>query len=98
MPSIEKLHRHFRDEPFAVVAIDLREKSSVVRRYVRDNGLTYTNLIDTSGAVAEMYGVSSTPAKYLIDAEGNMVGAAMGYREWDSDEVKALISRLIEQK
>ena len=45
-----------------------------------------------------MYGVSSTPVKFLIDAEGNMIGAAMGYREWNSDEVKSLISGLIEER
>ncbi len=65
---------------------------------MRDNDLTYTNLIDETGNVSALYGVSSTPVKFLIDAEGNMVGAAMGYREWDSDEVKALIETVMEPK
>lgn len=97
MPSLENLNRHFSGKPFAILAVDLREKSSTVRRYVRDHGLTYTNLIDTEGDVGSAYGVSSTPVKFLIDADGNMVGAAMGYREWDSDEIKALISTLLHQ-
>ena len=92
------LHRHFKGRPFEIVAIDLREESSHVKKYVHDNGLTYTNLIDETGNVRAQYGVSSTPVKFLIDTEGNMAGAAIGFREWDSDEVKALIETLMEGK
>ena len=96
MPSLESLNQHFKDKPFALLGIDLREKKSLVERYVRDNGITYTNLIDKTGEVSALLGVNSTPVKFLIDAEGNMAGAAIGYREWNSDEVKELIETLID--
>lgn len=89
------LHRHFKDRPFEIVAIDLRESRSIVENHVRNNGLTYTNLIDETGKVSEQYGVSSTPVKFLIDTKGNMTGAAIGFREWDTDEFKALIETLM---
>ena len=98
MPSLENLNRHFKDKPFVILGIALREKNSIVENSVRDNGLTYTNLIDMTGDTGGQYGVNSTPMKFLIDAEGNMAGAAVGYNEWDSDEVKALISHLIDAK
>ena len=47
--------------------------------------------------MSSSYGVSSTPAKFLIDTEGNMVGAALGYREWDKDEMISLIELLLKQ-
>ena len=78
------------------MAIDLQEKSSTVKDFVRDNGLTYMNLLDEEGKVAALYGVNSTPVKFLIDTEGNMVGAALGFKKWDSDGVKALIEALME--
>lgn len=77
------------------MAIDLQEKSSTVRNFVLDNNLTYTNLLDENGKIAAMYGVTSTPVKFLIDTKGNMVGAAMGFRKWDSDEIKSLIEQMI---
>jgi peroxiredoxin len=95
LPSLENLHLHFKDRPFAIVAIDLQEKSSTVKNFVRDNGLTYMNLLDEKGKTAAMYGVTSTPVKFLIDKEGNMAGAAIGYRNWGSDEIKALIEKLM---
>ncbi len=95
MPSLENLHRYFNGRPFAIVAVDLQEKSSTVKKFVRDNGLTYMNLLDEKGKVATMYGVTSTPVKFLIDTEGNMAGTAIGFRKWDSDEVKSLIEQMM---
>lgn len=33
--------------------------------------------------------------KFLIDTDGNLIGIALGYREWDTKEMKSLISSLI---
>ncbi|HDH06168.1 MAG TPA: TlpA family protein disulfide reductase [Nitrospirae bacterium] len=95
MPSLENLHQRFKGKPFALLAIDLQEKRETVLRYVRKHGLTYTNLLDENGQVSALYGVSSTPVKFLIDTEGYMVGAALGYRDWDKDEIISLIELLL---
>lgn len=97
MPSLESLHQYFQGKPFVLMAIDLQEKRETVLNYVRKNGLSFVNVLDNNGDVAALYGVSSTPVKFLIDTEGNMVGAALGYREWDKNEVKSLIQLLIDQ-
>lgn len=97
MPSLESLHQEFRDEPFALVAVNLKESRDTVLNQVRKAGISYTNLLDRDGKVSALYGVSSTPMKYLIDAKGNAIGAALGYREWDGEEVKSLITALMEE-
>ncbi len=66
-------------------------------KYVRRNGLSYPNLLDTNGEVSALYGVNSTPTKFLIDTEGNIAGMALGYRKWDTEEIKSLIKLLIEK-
>lgn len=98
MPSLENLNQHFKGRSFVIVGIDLREKRSKVKSHVIDNGLTYPNLLDRDGRVSAQYGVNSTPAKFLIGQDGNLIGATKGYRKWDTDEVKALISQLLESK
>ncbi|RJQ22388.1 MAG: TlpA family protein disulfide reductase [Nitrospiraceae bacterium] len=98
MPSLERLHQHFRGEPFVVLGIDTGEEKDKVLSFVRDSGLTFTTLLDEDGEVSARYGVRSTPAKILIDTEGNVVGAALGYKDWDSDEVHELIRLLISKK
>jgi peroxiredoxin len=95
LPSLENLHQEFRDSPFVILAINIKETKDAVIKQVRSNGLNYINLLDTDGRVSALYGVSSTPVKFLIDAKGNMVAAALGFREWDSKEFKDLISTLM---
>lgn len=95
MPSLEKLHQEFKNSAFALVAIDIKEDANTVSKYVKRNGLSYTNLIDEDGSVSAMYGVSSTPMKFIIDRDGFMIGAVLGYREWDTKEMKSLIRSLL---
>ncbi len=97
MPSLEKLHQKFKDRNFVLIGIDINEKRETVLKSIRKNGLSFMNLLDSNGQVASMYGVNSTPAKFLIDTEGNMVGAALGYRDWEQDEFIELIEELMKQ-
>jgi thioredoxin-related protein len=96
LPSLENLHQHFKGKPFAVVAVDIQEEKETVLRFLRSQGVTYVNVLDMNGDTSALYGVSSTPVKFLIGKDGNMVGAGLGYKEWDRDEIKALIQTLID--
>jgi len=98
LPSLENLNRHFKGKDFVIIAIDLQEERDTVMKFVREHGLSYYNLIDETGNVGAEYGVRSTPVKFIIDADGNLVGASLGYKEWDSDQMKTLIQLLISGK
>jgi len=95
LPSLESLHQQFKDSPFVILGIDIKESKDAVLKSVRKDGVSYTNLLDTDGEMSAQYGVSSTPMKFLIDKQGNIVTAAMGYRDWGSDDFKSLIQALI---
>jgi thioredoxin-related protein len=98
LPSLERLHQYFNNEPFALLAIDVQEKKNVVLRYVRSKSLSFHNLLDTEGEVTALYGVRSHPMKFIIDTDGNLIGVAWGYRDWDTDKMKSLIEVLINSK
>lgn len=95
MPSLERLHQHFKDRPFVIIGIDIKEEEDVVLRFVRDYGLSYPILLDTDGRVSMSYGVRSTPTKFLIDRKGRIIGLTLGYREWDTEEMRRLIELLM---
>lgn len=96
MPSLEKLHQNFLGKDFVILGIDIQENRNQVLRQVQKFELTYENLLDEDSEVSDLYGVRSTPAKIIIDTRGNVVGAVLGYREWDDPEVKQLIQKLME--
>ncbi len=79
------------------MGIDIEEDKATVLKHVKKHGLSYENLLDTDGEVSLMFGVRSTPMKMLIDKEGNLAGAALGYRDWDKDEFSQLLEALIKQ-
>ncbi|MBL7048412.1 MAG: TlpA family protein disulfide reductase [Nitrospira sp.] len=97
MPSLEKLSRHFKDAKFELVGIDMGEDQATVGKSVKKHGLSYANLLDETGQVSSMFGIRSTPAKMLIDKQGNVIASALGYKDWDNDEFKELIQKLIDQ-
>jgi len=98
LPSLERLHQSFKGEPFVLLGIDIEEDKDTVLNHARKNNLSFTNLLDEDGKVSAQYGVRSTPTKILIDPEGNLVGMSLGYREWDTDEIKSLIRMIISKK
>jgi thioredoxin-related protein len=97
LPSLENLHQRFKGENLSIIAIDIEESKDTVLKYVLKNGLSYVNLLDSDGQVSAMYGVRSTPMKMLIDKDGNLVAAALGYRDWEQDEFIQLIEILVKK-
>ncbi len=97
MPSLESLHHRFKGENFSIIAIDIEESKDTVLKHVLKNGLSYMNLLDSDGQVSAMFGVRSTPMKMLIGKDGNLIAAAMGYRDWEEDEFIELIEILIKK-
>lgn len=94
MPSMEKLHREFKDRGFTMLAVDLREEHSKVKAFKGKLKLSFPILLDPDGTVGLMYAVRSLPTTYLIDREGYMVGGALGARNWASKEAFELFDHL----
>ncbi len=77
------------------MGIDIKEKRDTVVMNVRSNALSFPNLLDRDGQVSTLYGVTSTPAKFLIDTDGFLVGMALGYRDWNKEEMRSLLMLLM---
>ena len=97
MPSMERLHRRFKDKDFVIVAINLQEPASRVKEFFKENNLTFITLLDSTGEVGARFGISSLPTTFIMDKEGRIIGGALGAREWDTKEAIALFEYLIEK-
>jgi thiol-disulfide isomerase/thioredoxin len=98
MPLMEALHREFKNQGLAVVAVNFREDKEAVRRFFDELGLSFDPMLDVDGEVSEQYGAFSLPLTYLIDRDGRFVGKAVGIRPWDGADAKAFIRELLERK
>ena len=95
MPSMERLYQKLRAKGLEIVAVDLQEPKDTVRRFAKDNGLTFTVLLDANGAVGGAWSAQSIPTTYLIDRTGGILARAIGAREWDSPDMVALFDAIL---
>ena len=95
MPSLEKLHKKFKDDQFTFLAVNVGEIRETVRKFINDNGYSFLNVLDESKQVSTQYRVRSHPMKFLINKNGDLIGIAKGYREWNTDEMIVLIRTLM---
>ena len=96
MPSMQKLHRRFKDKNFVMVAINSQETDAQVKSFFNKYKLSFTALLDSSGEVGTWFGVISLPTTFVLDKEGRIIGSALGPREWDSQASIALFDYLID--
>lgn len=69
----------------------------MVAAWVREHGLTSRILLDPDGAVTRAYGVTGTPTVSLVGRAGQLIGKAVGPRDWTSDIGRALLTALLDQ-
>jgi peroxiredoxin len=96
MPQMELLFQAFRQRPFVMWAVAMLEDREQVAPFIKEQGLHFPALLDTDGEVSALYAVRGLPTTYLIDCTGNIVGEAVGPREWDTKAVRTLLSTLLD--
>jgi peroxiredoxin len=98
MPSMERLYQSFKATEFALLAVSMdRQGEEVAQPYVNNLKLTFPVLLDRTQEVSRQYSVRGLPTTYLIDPDGLLIGVAIGARDWDRAEAKALIASLLRQ-
>ncbi len=95
MPSMEKLYQEFKGQGLEVVAINFMEQEEPVLEFLKENGFTFTVLMDKKGEIAREYGVHGLPVTYLMDRNGRLMARSMGYKDWYKPETRELISTLL---
>jgi len=96
MPSMEKLYDKFKNKDFTILAVNLGENISQVKAFKETYKLNFPILLDADGSLGLIYGAISIPTTYLIDRNGYILGAALGPRDWASDDAFELIKSLLE--
>ena len=94
MPSLESLAKRYQDTPFKILLVDVGESAATVRSFIRKSHYGFTPALDENSVVAQRYGVRSHPVKFLLDRQGNLLAKAIGYRDWDTDAMHALVEAL----
>jgi peroxiredoxin len=98
MPSMQKLYDKFKNRGLEIVAVDLQEDVKSVKAFLEKYSLTFTVLLDKAGKIGAAYGARSIPTTYIIDRESNVIGGAVGGRDWYTPEVIEFFEVFLDQK
>ncbi len=98
MPEMEKLFKHFKEDDFAMVTINLRESSQKVTAFFKKHNLTFSALLDSDGRTGTAFGIRSIPTTFILDKQGGLLGKALGPREWGGSQATTLFEKLIHSK
>ena len=93
LPSLQTLHELGGGKP-VVLAINVRETSSHVRRYLAATGLSLPVVLDPQAELAKRYGVSVYPTTLLIAPDGQIRWRVLGEVDWAGAEVGLWIGEL----
>lgn len=92
------LKKHYKDKPFKVLLISVRERKDTVQRFFTRERIPLQVLLDQDGSISRSYHVSNHPIKFLIDGKGNIIALGLGYRAWYSEEIIRLVDSLIKEE
>jgi peroxiredoxin len=97
LESMEGLYQAYKDHGLEVVAISSDvQGAEVVQSFTTQLHLSFTTLLDPTGQVTRLYGVTSLPTTYLLDRQGRLVTVAVGGHDWAKADARALITSLLD--
>ncbi|MDD5038848.1 MAG: TlpA disulfide reductase family protein [Dehalococcoidales bacterium] len=78
MPYLQQIYEEWSDRGLVMLAIDIREESSVVKEFLTARNLSLPVYIDTDASVAQKYGISAIPTTYFVDKDGKIYEKVIG--------------------
>ena len=98
MPSIDRLAADMADTDVAVIAISTdRFDIARVGAFYEEIGIkTLPLLQDKGGRLAREAAVIGLPVTLILDRQGREIARLQGEAHWDADEVKALLTKIVE--
>lgn len=96
MPSMERLYQAYKDRGLVVVALAQDQASAKEIKVFSDAlKLSFPVWHDRDGLVGRQYSIPGVPTTFLIGRDGRIAYRVLGEYEWDSDEARRAVERLL---
>ena len=95
MPSLNRLRAGLAGQPFAVLAVNLAESESRVRKFLEQVPLEFPVLLDRDSAAARAWRARLLPVSFLLGPDGRIRYWALGEIDWAQEGVRKAILGLM---
>jgi thiol-disulfide isomerase/thioredoxin len=95
MPSLEQLALRYKDRGLQVMAVNYRETTAAVRRFIDATALKLTVLQDGDGKAAKAFDVRIFPSSVAINRLGQVRFVVVGECDWSSPAASRWVDALL---
>jgi peroxiredoxin len=95
MPSIQELKNKLAGRPFVVLAVNLDEPESRIRKFLTQMKLDFPILLDPDRNVAKGWNARILPATFIVGPDGRVRYSLVGEMDWANEHIVARISELL---
>ena len=93
MPSKEALYNNMQGRPFQMLGMLFRDDPENLIPYKKTHKVSLPTLISPDNDSAKKYGITGVPETFIIDKEGIVREKLVGARDWNNEEIIALIEK-----
>jgi thiol-disulfide isomerase/thioredoxin len=95
MPSLERLRASLEGKRFVILAVNLAEPDSRVRKFLDATPVRFPILMDRDAGVAKAWQAKLLPATYVIAPDGAIRYRHLGELDWSKPAVRSQIVELL---
>ena len=95
MPSIERLRASLEGRGFVVLAVNLAEPESRIRKFLEAVPVGFPVLLDHDTKTSRAWQAKLLPATYIVGPDGRIRYRHLGELDWSRQEVREAILGLI---
>jgi len=95
MPSIERLRVSLKGRRFVVLAVNLAEPESRIRKFLEAVPVGFPVLLDQDTKTTRAWQAKLLPATYIVGPDGRIRYRHLGELDWSTPEVRDAILGLI---
>ncbi len=86
MPDLQKLQDTYKDKDLIVLAVNVGESKEVAQKFMEENKLNLTVMLDKDSAVSNRYGLKSFPSTVTVNKKGEVVTGYIGMLTYEKME------------
>ena len=98
LPRLQPLYETYKDQGFNVVVVDGKRMTDLATKFIEKHGLTYPALENGEGdaeVVKSLFLVQGYPTSFLIDRDGRVMYAHLGFDPGDEEKLAKEIESLL---
>lgn len=97
IPELQRLHEEHSGSGFAVLGVSVDDPGArdEIRAFLEQRNVTYPNVHDPEGKVAEMFNAFAIPTSALVDRSGRIVWKKVGIIRFDDPELKNAMEQAV---